>query len=280
MLTTARRLLVILAVLAVAAAGCGGSEPATEESPAATPPEATTSPAAQAGGPEQYCNTVLEIEQRVAAGPDIDFERAGPEEQAEAAKQFAASLLPLVEQAQAAAPTAVREDVDVLVGAVENVAETGDFGVFETPEVEAAGRNAHAFELDNCGWQRVDVTATEYAFEGVPATSEGGPTSFEFDNDGAELHEMVLLRKRDGVTESFEELLQLPQEEAMSKVEFAGVAFAAPGEQDGVNYVVTDLQPGEYAMVCFIPVGTTSEESFGDGPPHFTQGMLAEFTVG
>ena len=32
--------------------------------------------------------------------------------------------------------------------------------------------------------------------------------------------------------------------------------------------------PGEYAMVCFIPVGGAE-----DGPPHFTQGMVQEFIV-
>ena len=29
-------------------------------------------------------------------------------------------------------------------------------------------------------------------------------------------------------------------------------------------------------MICFIPVGSPEVE---DGPPHFTQGMIQEFTV-
>ncbi len=36
---------------------------------------------------------------------------------------------------------------------------------------------------------------------------------------------------------------------------------------------------GNYAALCFIPVGTTSEETEGTGPPHFTEGMAAEFEV-
>jgi hypothetical protein len=44
---------------------------------------------------------------------------------------------------------------------------------------------------------------------------------------------------------------------------------------------------GRYGPVCFFPVGSTpealaaAEESSQDieAPPHFTQGMLAEFTV-
>lgn len=71
----------------------------------------------------------------------------------------------------------------------------------------------------------------------------------------------------------------------MQKTEFAGVAFAGPGSGD-ITFV--DLDPGKYAVVCFIPVGTTDmadlEAGEGDqaepaGPPHFTQGMVTEFTV-
>jgi hypothetical protein len=48
------------------------------------------------------------------------------------------------------------------------------------------------------------------------------------------------------------------------------------------------LEAGEYIMICFVPVGTKTEEDFfaavqSDGeptsPPHFTRGMVREFTV-
>jgi hypothetical protein len=47
------------------------------------------------------------------------------------------------------------------------------------------------------------------------------------------------------------------------------------------------LEPGRYAMVCFIPVGFTPEVAAEaaasgtepEGAPHFTEGMIAEFTV-
>ena len=66
-----------------------------------------------------------------------------------------------------------------------------------------------------------------------------------------------------------------------------GFAFAEPGAT--AAQTVTIGEPGDYLMVCFIPAGTTSlpsidpnasaPPSLGTGAPHFTLGMLKEFTV-
>ncbi len=82
---------------------------------------------------------------------------------------------------------------------------------------------------------------------------------------------MVVFRKADGVTLPWEELLELPDEEAEEKAQFVTAAFAPPGEGSST---LAELEPGVYAMVCFIPVGGGE-----DGPPHFTEGMLEEFSV-
>ena len=62
-----------------------------------------------------------------------------------------------------------------------------------------------------------------------------------------------------------------------------GDRFAFDRDKKGAvfdaDHGLVDLAPGEYIAYCPIPSGTTGEESAGDGPPHFTQGMLAEFTV-
>ena len=73
-----------------------------------------------------------------------------------------------------------------------------------------------------------------------------------------------------------QELLALPEEEAMAKVDMVAAVFAPPGDE---SYSVADLEAGDYAMVCFIPTGASEENPEGTGPPHFIQGMLAEFTV-
>ena len=237
-----------------------------------------------AGDLTTYCEKTFEIE--TIGEPDIDFESASEEEMQEAAKSFAGDdLLPLAREIEEAAPQEIAADIEVLVAAVEDVAETGNFEAFETEEAAAAGTRAHEFDLENCDWNVAEVTAVDYAFEGVQASYPAGPTSFEFANDGDELHELIVMRKKDDTGESFDELLELPEEEAQAKVDMVGSVFAEPGEE-GV-YSVMDLEAGEYLGICFIPTGLTPEaaeaaESGGEepqGPPHFTQGMKEEFTV-
>ena len=123
------------------------------------------------------------------------------------------------------------------------------------------------------------VTAVDYAFEGVPETLPAGSHTFDFTNEGEEPHELVLFRIVDE-TESMEEILQLGEEEGQSHVEEAGGTFAEAGA-DAEEPLEAELEAGKYAMVCFVPVGTTGpdEADAGDGPPHFMEGMVAEFTV-
>lgn len=130
----------------------------------------------------------------------------------------------------------------------------------------------------------VEIVGVEYAFENVPETAASG-TSFSFRNDGEELHEMVVVKRNEGVPDSFEDILEMPEQEALLLVSIVGGAIAEPGET--AEETVTVEEAGDYLMVCFVPVGMTALPSPGEsmasdaptGPPHFTRGMLAEFTV-
>ena len=132
----------------------------------------------------------------------------------------------------------------------------------------------------------ITVTAVDFAFEGVPAEVPSG-TTLALTNTGQEVHEMIVVRKLPTTTQSFEELLALPQDQVEGLVEDVGFAYAEPGQT--ATDVVTLGEPGEYLMVCFIPAGTTSLPSIdpnsseppdlGTGAPHFTLGMVQEFTV-
>jgi hypothetical protein len=83
---------------------------------------------------------------------------------------------------------------------------------------------------------------------------------------------MALFRINDDVAEPFADILKLPEKEAMTKGKHVGGTFVAEtGDED---YFVVNLTPGRYGVACFVPVGGKE-----DGPPHFTRGMLAEFTV-
>jgi hypothetical protein len=139
----------------------------------------------------------------------------------------------------------------------------------------AVGRYA----AENCADDQLQVTALDYEYEGIPQTLAAGTYGWLLDNEGQEWHEIVLMKKNEGVEETWEDLLALgeqDEEAAMAMVEMKGVAFAGPGQRSGV---VTDLEPGEYAAVCFIPVGTTGLDVEGTGPPHVAEGMIHTFTV-
>lgn len=261
------------ATLTLVLGACGDSDDGNEE--------------AAGSDVEAYCDAALDIE--TIGEPDIDFENASEEEQKAAAKEFASEqLLPKAKVVQEEAPEEVKADVDKLVAAVEETAETGDFTAFEEDdEIKAAEVKLHEFDLENCGWSSADVTAVDYAFNGLEDSYDAGPTSFDFSNGGKEVHEMIVVKKKDGVSESFDDILAMEDEAAQqAKVDFMGVAFGSPGEE---SYFVADLEPGSYIALCFIPEGTTPEvmeqmESGGQepenaGPPHFVKGMKQEFTV-
>ena len=133
--------------------------------------------------------------------------------------------------------------------------------------------------MENCGWGKVDVTATEYAFAGLPADLEAGRTSIDLTNNGKELHEIVLLVQEPRGHRDFDEILALPEEEGMTKVTPPSFTFAAQGDTE---YSVVDLAAGAYFAVCFIPQGLTSEDGpppADDATPHFALGMKKEITV-
>lgn len=155
------------------------------------------------------------------------------------------------------------------------------------PTVAPSGAPSDGASAAPSAATRVDVVGTDYAFSEFPAEFTG-PVTFAFRNEGQELHEMVVVRKKDGVTESFEELLALPEDQSLAKVDFLGATLAEAG-QTAPDMITADA-PGSYLMVCFIPQGTTAmpsidpaasgpPEGLGDGPPHVTLGMQREFAI-
>lgn len=174
--------------------------------------------------------------------------------------------------------------------------EEGELGETGQPEEEVAEDEGNPCGPDGPGVTEEDlppapegdaevvqVTAVDYAFQGVDDTYAAGQYGFEFRNDGDELHEMVVFRIDEEEQRPVEELLQLPQEEAQGLVEQVTGSFACPGEE-APRAVAADLtEPGRYAMVCFVPTGFTAEvedpATLEDAEPHFAQGMYTEFTV-
>ncbi|MGH9214374.1 MAG: hypothetical protein ACRD2C_27460 [Acidimicrobiales bacterium] len=171
--------LAALAIAALVAAGCGDDD--TDDATA----EADDTPAAGAGAASEaasdggadvgaYCEAVLAVE--TAPPPDVDFETATPEEHAMVLRAYASEIMhPLVTEALAVIPEAIAHEGAVMAAAFDEMATTGDFSMFEGPEVTAAEDALHAFDLENCGWARSNVTTTEYAFDGIPPSWKPAP---------------------------------------------------------------------------------------------------------
>ena len=116
------------------------------------------------------------------------------------------------------------------------------------------------------------MTAADYHFIGVPDTLAAGDYQFDLTNTGEEFHVLVIVQRKPGVT-SLRRAAAGPAAE--SKVT-ALLAVAAPPGVPATGSV--RLEPGEYLVLCPIPVGTSGDTE-GTGPPHFTAGMQQVLTV-
>jgi uncharacterized cupredoxin-like copper-binding protein len=115
----------------------------------------------------------------------------------------------------------------------------------------------------------VTVTATEYAFA-APATIPAGLTTVRLVNQGREMHHAQLVRLAQGHTAA--DLVQLASHEGEPMPAWAtfvgGPNAHAPG---AFSESTVMMEPGEYALVCFIPSP--------DGVPHIAKGMVKPLTV-
>jgi polyhydroxyalkanoate synthesis regulator phasin len=114
----------------------------------------------------------------------------------------------------------------------------------------------------------VDVTATEYAFELGSTSVAAGPVAFTMTNAGEEEHELSFGRLADGVT--LEQILAFegdPEAEGLA-TDLGGECCLEPG---GAGVVNVDLQPGTWALVCFL--------DSPEGPPHALLGMATTIEV-
>lgn len=231
---------------------------------------------------EGFCAAAIDAQVSLSAGPDVDFDTATEDEISTALGEFATRVGPLLDDLEANAPEEIQDEVSTVVTNARAAAETGDQAALESEEYQQAELAVGSYVVDNCQIQTHEVEGFDYGYNNVPTDAQSGRTAFRFANTGDELHEMVVFRI-DDESLTIAQLLQMPQEEAMDNVTFTGVAFAEAGGED---VLFTDLEPGRYGIVCFIPIGTRSaedlpeDESGATQPPHFTQGMVAEFTVG
>ena len=252
----------LVAALGTTFVACGGDDDDDDSA-------STDTTAAQAASDDVAKVCDINIEVAAATGPV--FQAESPEDvKAAYTESGVADLFDQVEALDL--PEELSGPLGEAMDTIRTAGESGDTSGlqdFDTTDIDA-------WFYDNCDYQQVPVTAKEYEFGGLPETLEAGATSFQLTNEGDEMHEVVIARKADGVTDAWDDILALPEEEAMAKVEIAGAAFAPIGQ---TGYFATDLDAGDYVAVCFIPQGTKSFEDQLDAPPHMVLGMKHEFTV-
>jgi uncharacterized cupredoxin-like copper-binding protein len=115
----------------------------------------------------------------------------------------------------------------------------------------------------------VEFHAKEFAFVG-PKSVKSGPTTFRLINDGKELHHLSIIKLAKGKTmKDFGEALAKKGPPPGWVTEVGGPNAAGP---NSTAEATLSLEPGEYALVCFI-------NSPGDPTPHMAKGMVGSLTV-
>ncbi|MFR9800783.1 hypothetical protein ACL02T_00580 [Pseudonocardia sp. RS010] len=245
----------LVAALVSGAVGCAnGPDAAAAAVPAAPVPVAST------------CTNLLKID----AVPPPEVDPAGVSDPA-AVRAWAGRILPLLDSALATAPADLRPTLTSLQGVLRSTAATGTASPEDAPVVARSVNEYETWAYDNCGYQQLLVTATEYRLDGVPAALRTGPTAVRLVNRSTAglFHGVLIVRPKDQAL-TLAQVRAMPPEQLATQVDVVpGSATAAPGEQAGM---LVDLEPGRYFVLC--PLGD------GNGPPHLTRGMVAEVSVG
>jgi uncharacterized cupredoxin-like copper-binding protein len=114
----------------------------------------------------------------------------------------------------------------------------------------------------------VTVVATDYSFE-APAEVPAGLTTFRLVNRGPSIHHVQLVKLNDGKTvDDFMAALKA----GGPPPKWATMAGGPnPPEIGDTSSTTVALEPGNYALLCFVPGS--------DGIPHVAKGMVRPLTV-
>lgn len=114
----------------------------------------------------------------------------------------------------------------------------------------------------------VRITLDNYWFAITPKLTAGRHT-IRVENRATQPHEVVLFRMQPGKTAD-DVMKFFETEEGPPPFEVVGGATAI--ERGVSNYIVADITPGDYVLICFIPDAK-------DGRPHVAHGMIDQIRV-
>ncbi|MBK5187983.1 MAG: hypothetical protein JJD97_07035 [Gemmatimonadaceae bacterium] len=116
---------------------------------------------------------------------------------------------------------------------------------------------------------QMTVVATDYKFDAPDEVPAGMMTVHLVDN-GAEMHHVAFIKLNEGKTMAdIEQALKTQGPMPSWAVDHGGVNPPHPG--GGMASATQLLEPGNYALLCFVPSA--------DGVPHFAKGMVRPLTV-
>lgn len=197
-------------------------------------------------------------------------------------RAYAADALTHVDDIVAGAPAGLHEAVAKLQSAI-GAAGGGDASILADPGFVGAAQAIERTARDHCDVTTVDLTATEFAFDGIPESIPAGrPISFQMTNDGGTSHLMLLAKAPDANGDGDQAFLDgflgaaFAGGDAFKEFEQYDVTGAFPFADAGkTDLALKDLEPGSYLYFCPLPVNPDDPS----GASHYQQGMYGRFTV-
>ena len=139
-------------------------------------------------------------------------------------------------------------------------------GMVKTFTVTASGNPPAAPETTN------KLITADFNFLGVDTLASGNQT-IEVTNGGPQPHETTMIRLKGGLTvDQLKAVLASSEGPPPGPPPFDDVGGLGAMNAGGKGFIQTNLTPGSYAFLCFVPDATT-------GKPHAELGMVRAFTV-
>ena len=206
---------------------------------------------------------------------NADLGSGTPEQIETIVKDYWSAQEPILASMQPA-PDPITTDVAALLALAQRGASTGDSATFTSEDLQTADRNIDRYMLRECGYRQIAITATDRAYQGIPATIASGPAGITLDNQGHDAHQALIVRINDDVTEPFSALLDLPPDQRMQTANALGSVEVDPGQ---VGTLFLRLTPGRYGVGDFLSQGSAGLDVPGSGDPNYQLGLYGEFTV-
>jgi hypothetical protein len=223
---------------------------------------------AQTQGGQAFCDAALKVDKAFSAIGD-----RGP------TKKQAQALDKALSGAESTAPPEVAADVQSIAGIIRSAAQSNQDPT-ENPTFDQNLAVIDQYRYNSCGYEQLQATGIEYEFQGLPKTVPAGKVAIQFTDNGAEIHELEVLRIKG--KDSAKKLTGLSESQLGKKAEDVGSTFAMQGQ---TSYAFADMsKPGRYAVLCHLPVGSTSPQAAEEAgkkhaKSHAQEGMYAEITV-